>query len=154
MDLTHVNKSGAAQMVDVGQKPVVYRQASASAVIRMQPHTITLIKDNSLKKGDVLAVARIAGICGGKKTSDLIPLCHPLPIDHIDIGFDVFFSSIKITAFASCTAKTGIEMEVLTAASIAALTIYDMCKAVDKTMTIGDIVLEMKKKDEIHSEIS
>jgi cyclic pyranopterin phosphate synthase len=147
MGLTHVNTVGQAKMVDVGNKEIVHREAVASGAILMQKETVELIKKNLLKKGDVLAVARIAAISGAKKTFDLIPLCHNIPINKIDISFDVREDRILIKSRAACDAKTGIEMEALTAVSIAALAIYDMCKAVDKTMTITDIKLEEKRKN-------
>ena len=149
MALTHLNASGKANMVDVSTKKIVHREATASGVIITQNKTIELIKNNLLKKGDVLSVARIAAISGAKKTFDLIPLCHNITINKIDIYFKIKEDRIKIRAKAICDAKTGIEMEALTAVSIAALTIYDMCKAVDKTMIISNIKLEEKLKNEI-----
>jgi cyclic pyranopterin phosphate synthase len=148
MALTHLNASGKANMVDVSTKKIVHREATASGNIIMQKETIELIKNNLVKKGDVLAVARIAAISGAKKTFDLIPLCHNIPINKIDISFDIKKDRILIKSRAVCDAKTGIEMEALTAVSIAALTIYDMCKATDKTMNITDIKLEKKQKEE------
>ncbi len=149
MGLTHVNQKGEADMVDVSDKQVVHREAEASGFIHLQSTTIEMIKNNLLKKGDVLAVARIAGISGAKKTFDLIPLCHNIPINKISITFDLRDNGIFIASKAICDAKTGIEMEALTAVSIAALTIYDMCKAVDKQMVIADIKLEKKTKHEL-----
>lgn len=146
--LTHVNPAGEAEMVDISHKKTVRRSAEASAIIRLQPETIVLIRENGLKKGDVLAAARIAGIQGAKHTPTLIPLCHNIPIDKIQISFSIHDRFILIHSRALCEAKTGIEMEALTAVSIAALTIYDMCKAVDKTMLITDIQLESKHKYE------
>ncbi len=148
MALTHLNAAGKANMVDVSAKKIVHREATASGAIFMQKETIELIKNNLVKKGDVLAVARIAAISGAKKTFDLIPLCHNIPIDKIDISFDIKEDRILIKSRAVCDAKTGIEMEALTAVSIAALTIYDMCKAKDKTMKITGIKLEEKQKEE------
>ncbi len=136
-------------MVNVGPKAIMHREASASGSIRMKPETIRLIRENLVKKGDVLAVARIAAISGAKKTSDLVPLCHNIPIDSIDVSFDVRDDRIDIRAKAVCDAKTGIEMEAITAVSIAAITIYDMCKAVDKQMVISGIKLEEKTKHAI-----
>lgn len=148
MALTHLNAAGKANMVDVSAKKIVHREAIASGAILLQKETIELIKNNLVKKGDVLAVAGIAAISGAKKTFDLIPLCHNIPIDKIDISFDIKEDRILIRSRAVCYAKTGIEMEALTAVSIAALTIYDMCKATDKTMKITDIKLEEKRKGE------
>jgi cyclic pyranopterin phosphate synthase len=149
MALTHLNASGKANMVDVSTKKIVHREATASGNIIMQKETIELIKNNLVKKGDVLSVARIAAISGAKKTFDLIPLCHNIPINKIDVSFEIKDNRIDITSRAVCDAKTGIEMEALTAVSIAALTIYDMCKAVDKHMKISDIKLEEKTKHEL-----
>lgn len=150
MKLTHVTNSGEARMVDISDKSITRRSAVASGRIFLQPSTIELIKRNQLKKGDVLSVARIAAICAAKKTSEIIPLCHNIPINWIDIHFSLNENNIEITAKAISDGKTGIEMEVLTATSIAALTIYDMCKAADKKMVISDIKLKEKKKNEIH----
>ncbi len=146
MALTHVNPAGEANMVDVSAKTILHREAIASGAIFLQKETIELIKNNLVKKGDVLAVARIAAISGAKKTFDLIPLCHNIPINKIDVSFDIKEDRILIRSRAVCEAKTGIEMEALTAVSIAALTIYDMCKAKDKNMKITDIKLEKKQK--------
>ncbi len=155
--LTHVDRSGKAQMVDVGDKPDTQREAIARGRVVMQPETLALIRDNAFDKGDVLGVARVAGIMGAKNTSQLIPLCHPLPLNKVAVEFDLDSdaSAVNITATARTTGKTGVEMEALTAVSIAALTIYDMCKAVDRAMRIeavrlarktggksGDIILE------------
>ena len=149
MELSHLDKYGSARMVDVSAKPRVKRVAKARGLICLQPETIRCVKEGLLKKGDVLAVARIAGIMGAKKTSGLIPLCHNIEIDSVHIDFRIVENGIEIKSEAICTDKTGIEMEALTAVSIAALTVYDMCKAVDKEMKIGDIVLLEKMKDEI-----
>jgi cyclic pyranopterin monophosphate synthase len=151
MKLTHVTDKGKARMVDIGAKKIVHREAVAQGRIYLRPETVRLIKEQNIKKGEVLGVARIAGIQAAKKTSELIPLCHNIPINKIDIDFDVKKDSIDIRALASCDWKTGIEMEALMAVSAAALTIYDMCKAVDKEMRITDIKLKEKKKSEIHS---
>ena len=148
MKLSHLDDKGAARMVDISAKPVVKRTAAARSTISMQPGTIRMIREGLVKKGDVLATARIAGICAAKKTSDLIPLCHNIEIDHVSINFTIKGDSIAITSAATCTDRTGIEMEALTAAAVAALTIYDMCKAVDKSMVIGDIALVEKTKEE------
>lgn len=134
-------------MVDVGHKPVQKRTAIAAARILLQPTTLQLIRDNQLAKGDVLAVARIAGIQAAKQTSALIPLCHTLPLSHVGVDFEFQEHGILITTTASTAAQTGVEMEALTAASIAALTIYDMAKAADKTMRITDVVLLEKRKE-------
>lgn len=149
MKLTHVSSTGRASMVDIGQKAVSRREAVAEGRIFLKPETVELIKKQQIKKGEVLAVARIAAINAAKKTYELIPLCHNIPINRIGVNFTVDKDFIKITSKASCDWKTGIEMEALTAVSIAALTIYDMCKAVDKDMKIGDIRLKEKKKHEI-----
>jgi cyclic pyranopterin phosphate synthase len=146
--LTHLDARGEASMVDVSAKPPMYRVAVASGEIRLQPETIRLIQGDQIAKGNVLATARLAGIMAAKKTGDLIPLCHPLPITHCEVHFDVPASAdrVVISASARITAPTGVEMEALTAVSVAALTIYDMCKAVDKTMTISEIKLVSKTK--------
>ncbi|MBL7165134.1 MAG: cyclic pyranopterin monophosphate synthase MoaC [Dehalococcoidales bacterium] len=145
MELSHVNSSGEARMVDIGKKADTVREAVARGTVVMKPGTLEQVKANTLKKGDVLAVARIAGIVAAKKTSDLIPLCHTILIDEVAVEFDVSGEDcIGITARAKSTGKTGVEMEALVAASVSALTIYDMCKAVDKGMTIKEIYLESK----------
>lgn len=142
MNFTHLNPEGEAVMVDVGGKAVTERTALAKATLRMKEETLEAILGISLKKGDVLAVSRVAGIMGGKKTSELIPLCHNIPIDKIEIEFDNNGKDeLYITSKAKCTYKTGIEMEALTAVSIAALTVYDMCKAIDRGMEIKEIKL-------------
>lgn len=145
--LTHLDSEGKARMVDVGAKPDSERMAIAAGAVYMQPETLRLIRDGALKKGDVLTVARIAGMMGAKKTADLIPLCHPLPLTHlaVELELDVQHSAVMIMATARTTGKTGVEMEALTAVSIAALTIYDMAKAVDRGMKIGDIRLLEKR---------
>ncbi len=140
--LSHFDDDGASHMVDVGEKPATLRIARAHAVVAMEPATLTLIRDQALSKGDVLETARLAGIMGAKRTADLIPLCHPLALDAVSIQFDFPDDrSVGITAEARITARTGVEMEALTAVSVAALTIYDMCKAVDRGMTIASIQL-------------
>lgn len=136
-------------MVDISGKARVKRTARARGKIRLGAETIRLVKEGLMKKGDVLAAARIAGISAAKKTSDLIPLCHNIQIDHVDIVCNIVKDGIEIESTAVCTDKTGIEMEALTAVSVALLTIYDMCKAVDKNMQIGEITLLEKKKSEI-----
>ena len=146
--LSHVNARGDASMVDVSAKPVMRRVATASGEIRLQQTTLKLIRKQTIAKGNVLAAARLAGIMAAKKTGDLIPLCHPLPISHCEVNFEFPKSRdrIVITASAKISAQTGVEMEALTAVAVAALTIYDMCKAVDKTMRISNIKLVSKKK--------
>lgn len=136
--LTHLNEQGEAHMVDVGGKSITTREGTAEATVRMQPETLELIQSGGHKKGDVLAVARIAGIQAAKKCSDLIPLCHPLMLTKVSVEFEMQpdINSIRISATCGLDGKTGVEMEALTAASVAALTIYDMCKAVDKGMVI------------------
>ena len=146
-EFSHIDKHGKANMVDVSAKPNQIRTATASGHIRLQATTILKIKENQLKKGDVLAIAEIAGIQGGKKTNELIPLCHPLMISKLDVKASLIETGVNVTSFAKCTGQTGIEMEALTAVSIALLTIYDMCKAVDKEMYIEKIVLIEKKKN-------
>ena len=145
--LTHLDHKGDARMVDVSDKPVTRRRAEARGRITMAAETLVLIRDNDLPKGDVLAAARLAGIMAAKKTGELIPLCHPLPVDEVsvDFAFAGDANAIEITASATVTGRTGVEMEALTAVSVAALTLYDMCKAVDKTMRIGDIRLTYKE---------
>jgi cyclic pyranopterin phosphate synthase len=144
-DLTHFDDSGASRMVDVGEKAVTSRLARASGKIIMQAETLRRIKDRGFAKGDVLEVARLAGIMAAKKTGDLIPLCHPLPLDAITVGFSFPDDrTVAIEAEVRVTAKTGVEMEALAAVSVAALTIYDMCKAIDRGMVISEIRLEEK----------
>ncbi|MBN1675851.1 MAG: cyclic pyranopterin monophosphate synthase MoaC [Kiritimatiellae bacterium] len=147
-ELSHVDESGAARMVDISGKPEVKRTARAEGKIFLQPETVRLIRNQLVRKGDVLAAARIAGIAAAKKTWDLIPLCHTIEIEQVCVDFDVRDDVVAIQATAVCTDKTGIEMEALTAVAVAALTIYDMCKAADKTMRIGEIRLVEKKKEE------
>ncbi len=144
--LSHVDESGGASMVDVGPKPVTERVAVAAGSVTMQPETLRLIRDNSVAKGDVLGTARIAGIMGAKSTSQLIPLCHPLPIDHVAVDFDLneTANAVEIKASATTAAKTGVEMEALTAVALAGLTIYDMCKSVDRGMQIDAVRLLRK----------
>jgi cyclic pyranopterin phosphate synthase len=146
--LTHLDTRGEASMVDVSTKPIVLREAIASGEIRLQRATLDLIESNQIGKGNVLATARVAGIQAAKKTGELIPLCHPLPITHCEVQFKVPSSRdrVVITASAKIAARTGVEMEALTAVSVAALTIYDMCKAVDTQMVIGRVKLVSKTK--------
>ena len=144
--LTHLDSSGKARMVDVGQKANTKREATASGAIRMKPETLALVVEGQMPKGDVLAVARVAGIMAAKKTPELIPLCHPIALSSVSVELtpDTKTSSILISATASTVGPTGVEMEALTAVSATALTLYDMCKAVDKNMEITEIVLEEK----------
>ncbi len=144
--LTHIDEQGRATMVDVTEKAVTQREAVASGVVSMKPETLELIKQGNHKKGDVLAVARIAGIQGAKKCSELIPLCHPLMLSSVKAEFDILDSesAIKITSRCKLAGQTGVEMEALTAVSVAGLTIYDMCKAVDKGIRISEIQLIAK----------
>jgi cyclic pyranopterin monophosphate synthase len=145
MELTHVDESGRARMVDVGGKPDTHRIAVARGQVRMKRETLALIRQNALSKGDALATARVAGILAAKKTADLIPLCHPLMLTHVGVGFELSETEadgmVEITATVETTGKTGVEMEALTAVSVAALTIYDMGKAVDRAMRLTDIRL-------------
>jgi cyclic pyranopterin phosphate synthase len=143
MQLTHIDAQGQASMVDVSDKPASVREARAYARVLMKPETLAQVQANSLKKGDVLAVARIAGIQAAKKCADLIPLCHPLALSKVAVDFaiDETLSAIEVTSYCKLTGQTGVEMEALTAASIAALTIYDMCKAVDMGMVIEQVCL-------------
>ena len=149
MKLSHIDNAGQARMVDVSTKPIIHRTATATGKIFCAPETMTLIKDNQIKKGDVLTTANIAGVMGAKQTSNLIPLCHNIGMDQVVLNLEVEEDGVRITARTVCTDKTGIEMEALTAVSVAALTIYDMCKAADKKMRIGDIHLLEKTKTEL-----
>jgi cyclic pyranopterin phosphate synthase len=144
-DLSHVDETGAVRMVDVGAKPAQRRRAVARAVVRMSADTVARLRD--LPKGDALATAQLAGIMAAKRTSELIPLCHPLPLTHVDVETRLLEDGVEIVAAAETTAQTGVEMEALTAASVAALTVYDMAKAVDKTMTFAVELLEKVKSD-------
>ena len=145
MKMTHLDEEGRAIMVDITQKSTTERVAVASGTLKMQPETLQLIRIGEVEKGDVLAVARVAGIMAAKKTAELIPLCHPLPITSAKIDFEFFEDdTLKIIAETKTTYATGVEIEALTAVSVAALTIYDMCKAVDRGMIIGEIKLEHK----------
>lgn len=145
-NFSHTDKKGKAKMVDVGQKPDVKRVAIAKGSIFLAKETIKLIKGNKMKKGDVLTVAKIAGIQAAKKTSALIPLCHPLLLNNIEVDCKILADRVEVTAKVECVGKTGVEMEALTAVSVALLTVYDMCKAVDKEMEIGGIKLCQKSK--------
>jgi cyclic pyranopterin phosphate synthase len=148
-ELSHTDETGKARMVDVSPKPDQLRIAVARGFIELDPETVRLVRENLVKKGDVLTVAQIAGIQAGKNTSELIPLCHPLPITKIDVVTRLEENGVEVTAEARCVGQTGVEMEALTAVSVALLTIYDMCKAVDKTMKIGEIRLLEKTKTNI-----
>ncbi|MGI8865963.1 MAG: cyclic pyranopterin monophosphate synthase MoaC [Rubrobacteraceae bacterium] len=146
-EFSHLDQDGSARMVDVGEKAIVRRTATAGGHVRMSPETVELLRDRALPKGDALNTARIAGVMAAKKTSELIPLCHGLNLTSIDIEFEVEDDRISITATARLSDRTGVEMEALTAVSVAALTIYDMCKAVDKGMVIEGITLLEKTKE-------
>jgi cyclic pyranopterin phosphate synthase len=138
-DLTHLDADGAAHMVDVGDKDVTRREATATGRIAMSAEAVAAIRAGALKKGDVIAVARVAGIMAAKRTSDLVPLCHPLPITRVSLDLDVTDEGVAATATVRTDGKTGVEMEALTAVSVALLTVYDMAKAIDKTMILHDI---------------
>ena len=145
-DLTHLDETGRARMVDVSAKGETVRIATARGRVLMRPETLALIRSGGVTKGDVLAIAQVAGVMGAKRTSDLIPLCHPLPITGVDLRFELDddASAVEITAIARIVGKTGVEMEALTAVATAALTVYDMCKAVDKDMIVDSIRLVHK----------
>ncbi len=144
---THLDAAGNARMVDVGEKPVTARRAIASALVRARPETVAAVAANALAKGDVLAAARLAGIMGAKRTAELVPLCHPLPLDLVRIEFalDPEAGTIAIRSSAACSARTGVEMEAMTGAAVAALTIYDMCKAIDRELSIERVQLDEKE---------
>ena len=144
--LSHINDEGKANMVDVGHKPLQVRTAQASGFIRLQPETIKLIQENLIKKGDVLTIAEIAGIQAAKETSRLIPLCHPLQLTKVEVKAEVQENGVLVKSLTKCIGQTGVEMEALTAVNVALLTIYDMCKAVDKNMVMGDVKLDFKEK--------
>ena len=143
-EFSHVDEAGDVRMVDVGAKPVQRRRAVAAAIVRMAPETAARLRD--LPKGDALATAQLAGIMAAKRTSELIPLCHPLPLSHVEVELEVTEDAVEITAAVATSAQTGVEMEALTAASIAALTVYDMAKAVDKGMVVESVRLVEKTK--------
>ena len=147
--LSHLNNDGKANMVDVGGKPEQIRVAKASGFIHLQPETLKLINENLIKKGDVLTIAEIAGIQAAKETSRLIPLCHTLLLNQVEVKSTVNNDGVVMESTVKCTGKTGVEMEALTAVSVALLTVYDMCKAVDKQMKISDIQLDFKEKTNI-----
>lgn len=144
--LSHINEAGKAEMVDVGNKPDQRRQATATGIIQLLPETVQLIKRNQIKKGDVLTVAEIAGIQAAKQTPNLIPLCHVLLLNKVKIETSIIESAVEVKCIVKSQGKTGVEMEALTGVSVALLTIYDMCKAVDKSMVIGQIHLIEKTK--------
>lgn len=146
MDLTHINEQGRAKMVDVSNKKETLREAVAYGAVYMKRETLEKIKEGTIKKGDVLSVAQVAGIMGAKRTSDIIPMCHPIMVSGCDINFSLNFeeNKVEITATVKNSGQTGVEMEALTAVSIAGLTIYDMCKAIDKEMIVSDVMLLKK----------
>jgi cyclic pyranopterin phosphate synthase len=144
-ELSHVDAAGDVRMVDVGDKAVTRRRAVARATVRMHPETVRRLRE--LPKGDAFVTAQVAGIMAAKRTSELIPLCHPLPLSLVDVRLDLGGGAVEITAVAETTAQTGVEMEALTAVSIAALTVYDMAKAIDKDMSVTDVVLVEKTKE-------
>jgi cyclic pyranopterin monophosphate synthase len=146
-EFSHLDREGAARMVDVGEKQVVRRTATAAGRVRMSPETVSLLRERALPKGDALNTARIAGVMAAKRTPDLIPLCHGLNLTAVDVEFEVGEDEIDIVATARASDRTGVEMEALTAVSIAALTVYDMCKAVDKGMVIDEVRLLEKTKE-------
>ena len=152
-DFTHFNEQGRAKMVDVGEKPVTVRTAVAAARVLVNEQTFALIRSGGMKKGDVLTVAQIAGVMGAKRTPELIPMCHPILIDGIDLKLtlDEARCAVEIRASVSCAGRTGVEMEALTAAATAALTVYDMCKAVQKDMVITDLRL-ISKSGGVHGD--
>jgi cyclic pyranopterin phosphate synthase len=144
-DLSHVDETGAVHMVDVGGKPVQKRRAVARGEVRMAPATAAQLRE--LPKGDALTTAQLAGIMAAKRTSELIPLCHPLPLSHVDVSLALHEDRVEITASAETSAQTGVEMEALTAVAVAALTVYDMAKAIDKGMVLSEITLAEKTKE-------
>lgn len=148
-ELTHVNESGKANMVDVSDKPLEKRTATARGQIKLQLETVNLIRANGLKKGDVLTVARLAGIQAAKQTSALIPLCHTILLSKVEVQANLTPDGVEVESTVICTGQTGVEMEALTAVSVALLTVYDMCKAVDKTMEISRIFLVNKIKESV-----
>lgn len=146
---SHTDKQGRARMVDVGEKKEQKRIARAAGFIRLQPSTLRLIRNNEIRKGSVLTVSEIAGIQAAKKTGELIPLCHPLPVSHVKVEANLTDEGVQVNSQVEYTGKTGVEMEALTGVNIALLTIYDMCKAVDRQMTIENIHLKEKSKEDI-----
>jgi len=148
-ELSHTDETGRAKMVDVGPKTPQRRRARARGTIVLRGDTLRLIRDNQVKKGDVLTVAQIAGIQAAKRTGTLIPLCHPLTLDVVDVQLTLLDDGVLAESDVRCVGRTGVEMEALTAVSVALLTVYDMCKAVDKEMRIGDILLVEKEKEDV-----
>lgn len=148
-ELSHIDKEGKANMVDVGHKPQQIRVAKASGFIELQAETVRLIRENLIKKGDVITIAEIAGIQAAKETSRLIPLCHPLQLTKVEVKATITETGIQVNSLTKCIGQTGVEMEALTAVNVALLTIYDMCKAVDKQMTMRDIKLDEKQKTDL-----
>jgi cyclic pyranopterin monophosphate synthase len=146
-DLSHVTETGDVRMVDVGDKPLSRRRAVARGSVRMASETARRLRE--LPKGDALATAQLAGIMAAKRTSELIPLCHPLPLSHVEVSVDIVGDGVEITATVETTAQTGVEMEALTAVSVAALTVYDMAKALDKDMAVTDVTLVEKTKEPV-----
>jgi cyclic pyranopterin phosphate synthase len=146
-ELSHVTEGGDVRMVDVGGKPLSRRRAVARATVRMAPETARRLRE--LPKGDALATAQVAGIMAAKRTGELIPLCHPLPLSHVEVSLEIGAHGVEITAVAEATAQTGVEMEALTAVSVAALTVYDMAKAIDKAMSVTEITLLEKTKEPV-----
>jgi cyclic pyranopterin phosphate synthase len=144
-ELSHLSEAGDVRMVDVGGKPVSRRRAVARGAVRMAPETARRLRE--LPKGDALVTAQLAGIMAAKRTSELIPLCHPLPLSHVELSLEVVDSAVEITAAVETSAQTGVEMEALTAVAVAALTVYDMAKAIDKGMTVTDVTLVEKTKE-------
>jgi len=143
-ELTHLDSEGRARMVDVGDKDATERRATASGQLRMRPGTRERVLTGDVPKGNVVEVARVAGIQAAKRTAELIPLCHPLPLSHVDVEVEANDEGLRVTATAACTGSTGVEMEALTAASVTLLTLYDMCKALDKGMSVTELRLESK----------
>jgi cyclic pyranopterin phosphate synthase len=146
-ELSHLGEAGDVRMVDVGGKPLSRRRAVARGTVRMAPETARLLRE--LPKGDALVTAQLAGIMAAKRTSELIPLCHPLPLSHIEVSLDVGEDAVEITSVVETTAQTGVEMEALTAVSVAALTVYDMAKAIDTGMSVSDVTLVEKTKEPV-----
>jgi cyclic pyranopterin phosphate synthase len=143
-ELTHIDEHGRARMVDTSEKPTTARRAIASARVLMSAETVAAVRDSRAPKGDPLEAARLAGIMAAKRTAELIPLCHPLPLTHVDVRAELRDASVYLESEVTTRAQTGVEMEALTAVCVAALTVYDMCKAMDKSMTITDVRLELK----------